>query len=92
MTTSTTWLLIIGVPLLVLSIIVGAVLGASWSRAGRWRPGEAWQDEPVWFGQPGAEVPAGVEQVVGGDVERSAAPAPVQLPAGKHLGGARGQW
>lgn len=28
-------------------IVVAFVLGPSWSRAGRWRPGEPWRDEPV---------------------------------------------
>jgi hypothetical protein len=41
------------VPVLIMLVIVSAVLGPKWSRAGRWRPGETWHEEPVWLG-PGA--------------------------------------
>ncbi len=34
-------------PLAVVAVVVGFVLGPGWSRAGRWRPGEPWLDESV---------------------------------------------
>lgn len=43
------------VPVLFMLVVVAAVLGPKWSRAGRWRPGETWHEEPVWLGPGDAE-------------------------------------
>lgn len=42
--------LLIGIPLLVVALVSAIVLGPKWSRAGRWRPGQPWHNEPMWFG------------------------------------------
>jgi hypothetical protein len=43
------------VPVAVALIVVAFVLGPSWSRAGRWRPGEPWRDDPVLLSGDSAE-------------------------------------
>lgn len=83
MGTAGTAALLIGLPLLVIVIVVLAVLGPQWSRAGRWRPGQPWLDEPMWFGRPGVQVPEGVVAIATGS----------QIDvAGPSVGGAHGQW
>lgn len=43
----------VGIPLGVFLLIVLAVSVPSWVRDGRYRPGMAWEAEPVWFDGPG---------------------------------------
>ena len=77
--------LLIGIPVLVVVLVTVAVLGPQWGRAGRWRPGQPWPNEPVWFGRPGDEVPEGVVAIAAGTEVESRTDA-------QQGGGARGQW
>jgi hypothetical protein len=43
----------VGIPLGVFLLIVLAVSIPSWIRDGRYRPGVAWEADPVWFNDPG---------------------------------------
>lgn len=77
--------LLIGIPVLVVVLVTVAVLGSQWGRAGRWRPGQPWLNQPMWFGRPGGEVPGGVVAIVtGSEVDTRT--------GGRPGGGARGQW
>ena len=48
-------LLLIGIPAAVALLISLIVLGPKWSRAGRWRPGQPWSNDPMWFGDGAPE-------------------------------------
>lgn len=97
--------LLIGIPLLVIALVAAAVLGPQWSRAGRWRPGQPWRDDPVWLG---AGDPQRVSEVISYDTSALVAgSAPAQSDGGAQSaasdhgadtgapfipGGARGRW
>lgn len=94
--------LLIGIPLLVVAIVASIVLGPQWSRAGRWRPGQPWRDEPVWLG---AGDPQRVSEVISyGAITLSVATAEGELTSVEEVepeaeirapfvpGGARGRW
>jgi hypothetical protein len=81
--TAGTAALLVGLPLLVVLLVMVAVLGPQWSRAGRWRPGQPWLDEPMWFGRPGGQVPDGVVAIAAGSQTESTEPT---------VGGVHGQW
>ena len=97
--------LLIGIPLLVIALVAATVLGPQWSRAGRWRPGQPWRDEPVWLG---AGDPQRISAVISYDtsaleasptVAVEAHPTGDSVPAADAVaatpfvpGGARGRW
>jgi hypothetical protein len=72
----TTLLLYVGVPLAVAVVVFATVWLPGAVKAHRYRPGKAWEAEPVWFAGP-AEPLAAVASAEVGDVVR---------------GGARGSW
>ncbi len=41
-----------GVPLLIIAVITLLVMAPSLARGPRYRPGQEWYAEPVWFGGP----------------------------------------
>lgn len=98
--------LLIGIPLLTIVVVAATILGPQWSRAGRWRPGQPWVDEPVWLGSGDPDRAAAVLTDDNSPALLSAEEAAVALthggqvpPAGDttaptriQLGGARGQW
>ena len=47
MDTLTQILVLIGIPAAFILVMILVVLGPSWTRAGRYRPGEPWEFEPV---------------------------------------------
>lgn len=55
--------LIIGVPIALAVLITLIVLGPKWSRAGRWRPGQSWNNSPMWFGDGD---PVAVDKIIQG--------------------------
>ena len=59
--------LIIGVPIALAVLITLIVLGPKWSRAGRWRPGQSWNNAPMWFGDGD---PVAVDKVIQGTSPR----------------------
>jgi len=94
--------LLIGIPLLVVAIVASIVLGPQWSRAGRWRPGQPWRDEPVWLG---AGDPQRVSEVISyGASSLNVATTEGELTSAEKFepeaeirapfvsGGARGRW
>lgn len=51
--------LFVGLPLLFILVVSLLVLGPSWTRAGRSRPGQGWETEPVMIDAAGsAQAPA----------------------------------
>jgi len=74
---------LIGIPVLVIVIVALAILGPHWSRAGRWRPGQPWRDEPLWLG--GEDAPSSMPAL---PAEADTATGRVDMP----MGGARGTW
>lgn len=85
--------LLVGIPLLAIAIIAAIILGPQWSRAGRWRPGQPWREEPVWVGAGSAQVVAatlGQQESQESAAQVTDALATQRINEG--LGGARGQW
>jgi hypothetical protein len=72
----TTLLLYVGVPVAVALVMFAVVWLPGVVRTHRYRPGKAWEAEPVWFAGP-TEPLAAVASAEAGDVVR---------------GGARGSW
>lgn len=89
--------LLVGVPLLAILIVAAAVLGPQWSRAGRWRPGQPWVNDPVWLGSGDAESASAV--LTAESTPALAASGAAELASTEGAvepqftpGGARGQW
>lgn len=80
-------LIFVGIPALVLLLIVLATLAPGWTRAGRYRPGEPWNYEPIIInGTAGTDVKQALEVTSVGE-----------LAAGRDLsvqqeGGASARW
>jgi hypothetical protein len=53
-----TWVVLIGVPLIVISIIALLSLAPTWTQTGRYNPGAGWFAEPLWLGAPESAAPA----------------------------------
>ncbi len=52
-------LIVIGIPIAIIAVIALIVLAPGWTRAGRYRPGDSWDHEPVLIGGGGSKaVPA----------------------------------
>lgn len=65
-------LIVIGIPIAIVAVVALLVLAPGWTRAGRYRPGDSWEHDPVLIGGGGSEpVPA-----IGGSSK------PAQLTAG----------
>lgn len=83
MTVLETILVFAGIPL---ALYLGITLLTMWpnsSRGQRYRPGQEWPHEPVWW----SANPAGLTTSAVAAAESEAAPA-----AGTAVGGARGNW
>lgn len=80
-------LIFVGIPALVVFLFVLATLAPGWTRAGRYRPGEPWNYEPILInGSVGNDVTAVVAVTAAGE-----------LAAGQDLtvsqeGGASARW
>lgn len=70
--TAASLLLFLGLPLLLLLAVGGAVLLPGLVRANRYRPAKGWSAAPVWFAGPSDPVTA-VQDAVVGDVVRGGA-------------------
>jgi hypothetical protein len=70
LTIGETVLIFVITPLVIVGVIWLAVVGASWARTPRYRPGMTWWADPVWVNGPAAPgdtaAPAALEQEVGG--------------------------
>lgn len=58
----TTWLFLIGIPLLVVIAVVLISAAPSWTQSGRYNPAAGWFAEPVWLGS-GPESEASLDSV-----------------------------
>ena len=87
LTVPETLLWFVVVPGAVIALIWLAVLGASWARAPRYRPGLSWWADPVWLNGPDG----GASALAPAD---PAAPGPTAISAAADLtgGGARARW
>lgn len=47
-------LVVIGIPIVIVVVVALLVLAPGWTRAGRYRPGDSWEHEPVLVGAGGA--------------------------------------
>lgn len=54
-------LIVIGIPILIIAGVALLVLGPGWTRAGRYRPGDSWDHEPLLVGADGSKAVAEVE-------------------------------
>lgn len=71
-------LTLIGIPLLIVAAIALMVLMPGWTRAGRWRPGQPWEHDPVLIN---AELARDVTQALADVPEADVtAPGHPQLP------------
>ena len=59
-------LIFVGIPAVVVVLIVLAIMGPGWTRAGGYRPGEPWDHEPVL-----------INAAITGDVREAVKPTPV---------------
>jgi hypothetical protein len=53
-----TWVILIGVPVIVVAVIALLSLAPTWTQTGRYNPGAGWFAEPLWLGGPDSDVPA----------------------------------
>ena len=61
-------LLVIGIPAVVVLVVVLATLAPGWTRAGRYRPGEPWNYEPIIInGRAGTDVKAAISVTAAGE-------------------------
>ena len=102
MTVAETLLVYVGIPLLVFLVLTALVFLPGGRKRPRWKSGQPWEHEPVWF-EPHPEA---VGDAHGGGhddghAEIGAGASPAALPAGSGgapaasagpLGGARGTW
>ncbi|HVX43095.1 MAG TPA: hypothetical protein VHC49_04400 [Mycobacteriales bacterium] len=79
-------LVYVGIPAGVIFCIVAGVVFPGLSRRKRYRPGEAWEHEPVWYVPHPAALDAELQQLVrgeqGGERPAIAASGRLRLPAG----------
>lgn len=62
-------LIFIGIPALVVLLLVLATLAPGWTRAGRYRPGEPWNYEPILInGSVGTDVKAAIAVTSAGEL------------------------
>jgi hypothetical protein len=80
LTIAETVLLFVITPLVIVGVIWLAVVGASWARTPRYRPGMTWWADPVWVNGPRADVEI--------DIEPGHEPAALE----QEVGGARARW
>jgi hypothetical protein len=74
-----TLLIFAGIPLGITAVLVAAVYGPDAMRQKRYKPGKAWEFEPVWFVPHPGHVPG------------STSPAAPGSQSGR-VGGASGEW
>lgn len=48
-------LVILGIPVVIIVVIALISLGPGWTRAGRYRPGDAWEHDPVLLDSQGSK-------------------------------------
>lgn len=53
-----TWVVLIGVPLIIIAVIALLSLAPTWTQTGRYNPGAGWFAEPLWLGAPESAAPA----------------------------------
>ena len=53
-----TWVILIGVPLIIIAVIALLSLAPTWTQTGRYNPGAGWFAEPLWLGRVESAVPA----------------------------------
>ncbi|SHG90450.1 aa3-type cytochrome oxidase subunit CtaJ [Streptoalloteichus hindustanus] len=86
------------IPLGIYGVITLLTLWPKFTRGPRYRPGQEWEYEPVWWtaNPAGLGVPAGGHGGAAGSSTPGAEPAEETLtagqPAGTARGGARGSW
>lgn len=83
------WL--VGLPLLVVAVVTGLVVGTSPRRGRRYRPGVGWWAEPVWFHGPAAAAPRTGASVAAEDPGHTAGATVVPGPQ-QAGGGASARW
>jgi hypothetical protein len=56
-----TWVILLGVPIIIIAVIALLSLAPTWTQTGRYNPGAGWFAEPLWLGAPEATpaLPAG---------------------------------
>lgn len=90
--------LLVIVPIVVILLVAGIVLGPQVGRAGRWRPGDSWSDPDEWFGpdarQTEADQQASALETLAkpGELRPVDSAAESAATAPGVLGGARGRW
>ena len=84
-------LIVIGIPIVIIAVVALLVLGPSWTRAGRYRPGDAWDHEPVVIGANGSKSAAAIESVQPAQLTGAAADAAVAAPTST-TGGISVRW
>jgi hypothetical protein len=53
-----TWVVLLGVPLIIIAVIALLSLAPTWTQTGRYNPGAGWFAEPLWLGGAESSVPA----------------------------------
>ena len=84
-------LIVIGIPIAIIAVIALIVLAPGWTRAGRYRPGDAWDHEPVVIGANGSKSAAAIESVQPAQLTGAAADAAVAAPTST-TGGISVRW
>lgn len=93
-----TLLVFVGIPLLVMAVISLLVMAPSLAKGSRFRPGQAWDAHPEWFGAPeptGAEAAPQRPELEGGPPATGALAAPPSSRAtgdDRDTGGASVRW
>lgn len=85
MSVAQTVLVFVGIPLVIYGITALVTMRSRFARTPRYRPGDKWEFEPVWW----AANPNGLDASGLGELtEANAAPSPTATARG----GARGNW
>jgi len=86
LTVPETLLYFVVIPAAIIALVWLAVLGTSWARAPRYRPGLSWWADPVWINGPSADADGSTRSLT------SAAAPSDALVADSTGGGARARW
>jgi hypothetical protein len=80
-------LVFVGAPLAVVAVLALLIWGPGGNKRPRYRPGQPWNHEPVWY-EPHPDAVGGHPTLAA----LEAAAHVVHTPSGAPLGGARGTW